>query len=196
MKIVGERAMIQFLDGVDDIRKAKIKEFYEKAEIKAKARPEVKPAAAKGRPAGTGGSAGATTRPTSMRPGVAKPGQLKRPSSTISVDKEPDSPKKIGIARPGVKNPGQSSSAPVSAAPSRLAHRQSMAAPPSARAASPVPPKKSAVEEPVAPKLGRGLMGRVSSFLGGVGLMVVYSCCEFGAADDEPGTGGVGYLEG
>lgn len=36
MKIIGERAMNPFLDGVDDIKKGKIKEFYETAQIKAK----------------------------------------------------------------------------------------------------------------------------------------------------------------
>lgn len=156
MKIVGERQMIQFLDGVDDIRKAKIKEFFEKAEIKARARPEPKPAAAKGKP---GSGSGPNARPVSMRPAGTKsvPAPLKRPTSTISMDKEPDSPKKTGIARPGVKPHGAAVPA------SRLAARQSLAP---ARMGSPTPaPKKPAVEDaPVAaPKLGRGLMGRVHS---------------------------------
>jgi cytoskeleton-associated protein 5 len=146
MKIIGERAMIQFLEGLDDIRKAKIKEFFEKAEIKARARPEPKPAAPKGKAAGGPGA-----RPTSMRPG-AKPAPLKRPMSTISIDKEPDSPKKSTIARPGMKPPATTTS--------RIAPRQSMAP---ARMGSPTPaPKKQIVEEaPAAPKLARGLLGRV-----------------------------------
>lgn len=37
MKIVGERAFGPALDGMDDMRKAKVKEWYEKAEIKIKA---------------------------------------------------------------------------------------------------------------------------------------------------------------
>jgi protein STU2 len=40
MKIMGERAMGPYLDGLDDIRKTKIKEFYETAEVKAKDRPK------------------------------------------------------------------------------------------------------------------------------------------------------------
>ena len=40
MKIMGERAMTQYLDGVDDNRKAKIKEFFEAAEVKAKNKPK------------------------------------------------------------------------------------------------------------------------------------------------------------
>jgi protein STU2 len=156
MKIVGERAMIQFLDGVDDIRKAKIKEFFEKAEVKARARPEPK-APAKARPAAAGGG-NTGPRPSSMRPGASKPAPLKRPSSTISVDKDLDSPKKPTIARPGSMKPPATTT-------SRLAPRQSLLPP--ARAASPThapaaAPKKQVVEEaPAAPKLGRGLMGRV-----------------------------------
>ena len=107
MKIVGERAMIQFLDGVDDIRKAKIRESFEKAEIKARQRPQPKSSgpAGKGKP---GGTAAGTARSVGIRPGSqARPTSLKRPTSTASsVDiKEPDSPKKPTIARPGVKPP-------------------------------------------------------------------------------------------
>ncbi|KKK20091.1 putative spindle pole body component [Aspergillus rambellii] len=40
MKIMGERAMNPFLDGLDDIRKTKIKEYFETAEVKAKDRPK------------------------------------------------------------------------------------------------------------------------------------------------------------
>lgn len=40
MKILGERQMNPFLDGLDDIRKAKIKEFFETAEVKAKEKPK------------------------------------------------------------------------------------------------------------------------------------------------------------
>ena len=168
MKIVGERAMIQFLDGVDEIRKTKIKEAFEKAEIKARQRPVAKtPAAAGGakKPApgqGTNGGT-ATARPGGMKPGPARPTSLKRPGSTASVDKEPDSPKKPGIARPGVKAPA-TAAAPSAAPTSRLAHRQSLAP---ARMGSPTPaaPKKPLAEDPpmAAPKLARQLLGRVLS---------------------------------
>ncbi|KAH6639916.1 armadillo-type protein [Truncatella angustata] len=43
MKIVGERAMNPHLEGLDDIRKNKIKEFFETAEVKAKEKPKPKP---------------------------------------------------------------------------------------------------------------------------------------------------------
>lgn len=50
MKIVGERAMNPHLEGLDDIRKGKVKEFYEKAEVKAKEKPKAPPPAAKAPP--------------------------------------------------------------------------------------------------------------------------------------------------
>ncbi|KAK4207546.1 armadillo-type protein [Rhypophila decipiens] len=53
MKIIGERAMNPHLEGLDDIRKTKIKEFYEVAEVKAKDKPKPPPApVARGPPAG------------------------------------------------------------------------------------------------------------------------------------------------
>ena len=40
MKIMGERAMGPYLDGLDDIRKSKIREYFENAVVKAKDRPK------------------------------------------------------------------------------------------------------------------------------------------------------------
>ena len=40
MKIMGERAMGPYMEGLDDIRKAKIKEYFDKAEVKAKDKPK------------------------------------------------------------------------------------------------------------------------------------------------------------
>ncbi|CAG8638343.1 14946_t:CDS:10, partial [Gigaspora margarita] len=37
MKVIGEKAMNPFIEGLDDIKKSKIKEFFEKAEVKVKA---------------------------------------------------------------------------------------------------------------------------------------------------------------
>ena len=73
MKIIGERPMIQFLDGVDDLRKAKIMEFFEKAEIKAKQRPpQAKPAAGQAKVRGSGppgqNAAPSTTAPMRLKP--------------------------------------------------------------------------------------------------------------------------------
>ena len=40
MKIMGERVMTQYLEGLDDIRKTKIKEYFDVAEVKAKDKPK------------------------------------------------------------------------------------------------------------------------------------------------------------
>ena len=40
MKIMGERVMNPYLDGLDDIRKTKVKEYFEAAEVKAKNKPK------------------------------------------------------------------------------------------------------------------------------------------------------------
>ncbi|KAK1833459.1 armadillo-type protein [Podospora conica] len=53
MKIIGERGMNPHLEGLDEIRKTKIKEFFEVAEVKAKEKPKPPPApVARGPPAG------------------------------------------------------------------------------------------------------------------------------------------------
>lgn len=44
MKIIGERVMIPHLEGLDDIRKNKVKEHFEIAEVKAKDKPKPAPA--------------------------------------------------------------------------------------------------------------------------------------------------------
>lgn len=51
MKIIGERAMTPHLDGLDDIRKTKVKEYFEIVEVKAKDKPKPAPAPAKAAPA-------------------------------------------------------------------------------------------------------------------------------------------------
>ena len=52
MKIIGERAMNPHMDGLDEIRKTKIKEFFEAAQVKAKEKPKpvAPPPAAKAPP--------------------------------------------------------------------------------------------------------------------------------------------------
>lgn len=45
MKIIGERGMNPHLEGLDEIRKSKIKEYFETAEVKAKEKPKPPPAA-------------------------------------------------------------------------------------------------------------------------------------------------------
>jgi protein STU2 len=75
MKIIGERAMNPHLEGLDEIRKTKIKEFYETAEVKAKDKPKAPPPAARG-PGGPpkkimGGGGPAKKAPVGMKKPVA-----------------------------------------------------------------------------------------------------------------------------
>jgi len=44
MKIIGERGMNPHLEGLDDVRKVKVREFFEVAEVKAKEKPKPPPA--------------------------------------------------------------------------------------------------------------------------------------------------------
>lgn len=69
MKIIGERAMMPLLDGLDDIRKTKVKEFFETAEVKAKEKPKPvpKPAAAAAAPKKVVGG----KRPVARKPAAA-----------------------------------------------------------------------------------------------------------------------------
>jgi len=52
MKIIGERGLNAYLEGMDDLRKARVKEYFETAQVKAKATkpPPASAAAAKPTP--------------------------------------------------------------------------------------------------------------------------------------------------
>ncbi|KAJ5482964.1 hypothetical protein N7539_006410 [Penicillium diatomitis] len=136
MKILGERAMNPYLEGLDDIRKTKIKEYFETAEVKAKDRPKPivappKPAAPAGRKAAPGKKpALGTKRPA---PAAAAPAPAEEPPAKVVPRGVPS---KLG--KPGL--------APL------LVQRR-VATPPTEDAAPP---------PPAAPKfgLGRGLAGR------------------------------------
>ena len=81
MKIIGERAMNPHLEGLDDIRKTKIKEFYETAEVKAKDKPKPPPPAARAPPPGPKKAVGGGVKKAPA--GVKKPapaGRLLRQS--------------------------------------------------------------------------------------------------------------------
>ncbi|KAJ4359595.1 uncharacterized protein N0V89_000150 [Didymosphaeria variabile] len=156
-KIMGDRMMNAHLDGLDDIRKAKIKEFHDAAEVKAKYKPKAapppKPAAA---PAGK--------KPLGKRPGGVKkpaPAAAAAPPPPAEEPTAPLAPKPT--SRPGASKLG----APKSglAAPSRLG---GLKKPGAAAAASPrkvaSPPPEEEAPPPAQPKFGlgagRGLAGR------------------------------------
>jgi hypothetical protein len=155
-KIMGDRMMNAHLDGLDDIRKAKIKEFHDAAEVRAKYKPKAapppKPVAA---PAGK-------KKPLGKRPGVAKkpaPAAAAPPPPPVEEPTAPLAPKPT--SRPG----GSKLGAPKAGA-SRLGGLKK----PGAAAASPrrpvesPPPEEEEPPPPAQPKFGlgagRGLAGR------------------------------------
>ena len=168
MKIIGERAMNPYMDGLDDIRKTKIKEYCDKAEVKAKDKPKAAPAAAK---SGGGPGLQKRTAPASTKkpPAGAGPG-LKPPSkraSTPPVEKPTSPPSKLGPAKsipsklgglpkPGLAAPtstGLKKKLPGAGAPPTLASPRRTITPHSEDDTAPS-------TAPTVPKLGRGLVGR------------------------------------
>lgn len=114
MKIVGERAMNPLLDGLDDIRKTKIKEFYEKAEVKAKAKPAKPPPAAapKVTAAGSGPRKVVRKGPPGMKkaapaPAAAAPPPAPEPEAAPMAPKPTSKPGQASrLGKPGLKPPG------------------------------------------------------------------------------------------
>ncbi|KAI1476524.1 ARM repeat-containing protein [Daldinia eschscholtzii] len=156
MKIIGERAMNPHLEGLDDIRKTKIKEYFEKAEVKAKDKPKPAPApAARGPPGGPKKAVGAkkTTGATKKAAPAAPPQPAQEPAAQPASRAAPGSklgmPKSSGLT--GLKAPQRRLGAPGIASPRR------------APAAAAPPPEEEDEEPPASPPppkprvgLGRG----------------------------------------
>ena len=160
-KIMGDRIMNTHLDGLDDIRKAKIKEYMESAEVKSKYKPKAAaPPAPKAAPAGLG------KKPTVRKPaGSATPAAKKTtPAPAASTSKDPVSPptQPRSIARPGgLPKPGAGGTAPRGLKPPTASGRK---LPTPAASASPKRPSQvSPVDDDPAPPpkpMSRGLTGR------------------------------------
>ncbi|KAI8625049.1 ARM repeat-containing protein [Xylariaceae sp. FL1651] len=160
MKILGERAMNPHLEGLDDIRKTKIREFFEKAEVKAKDKPKPPPAPA------TRAPAGGPRKPVGG--GVKKgPGAAKKVAPVVSApapDSAPLAPqptsKHTGASKLGMPKPAGSSGLK---APQRRLAPPGVASPRRAPAATEPPPVED--EEPVSaspppkPRVGLGRGG-------------------------------------
>lgn len=162
-KIMGDRMMNAHLDGLDDIRKAKIKEFHDAAEVKAK----YKPKAAAPPPKPAAAPAGKKPMPGKRPGGVKKAAPAAKAPPPPPVEEEPTAPlapkptsrpgasklgaPKSGLAAPsrlgGLKKPGSGVGGPAAASPRKVA--------------SP-PPEEEAAPPPTQPKFGagRGLAGR------------------------------------
>ena len=160
MKILGERAMGPYLEGLDDIRKTKIKEYFDVAEVKAKEKPKpVAPPPKAAAPAAAAKKAVAgTKKPVAKKPApapspyaqeaapqqpkptaksLAKPGGLSRPASGLAAPS--------GLKLGGLKKPGTGTA--------------SAAASPQRRVISP-PMSIGSEEEPAAPSPSKFGMGR------------------------------------
>ncbi|OQE18316.1 hypothetical protein PENSTE_c018G07467 [Penicillium steckii] len=154
MKILGERAMNPYLDGLDEIRKTKVKEYFETAEVKAKERP--KPIVAPPKPTAPAGK--------KVLPGKKPAAGLKKPAAAAAPapTQEPPAAKPATKAIPsklgGVPKPG-SLAAPGSKLQRKLGGPGGIASP-QRRVAE--PPAEEAAPAPAPPKfgLGRGLAGR------------------------------------
>jgi cytoskeleton-associated protein 5 len=101
-KIMGDRHMLSHLDGVEEIRKAKIKEFFDAAEVKAKwkppkaAAPPPKAAAPPGKKPALGGK-----RPAPVK----KPGPTRAASPPLMADDPPRQPPPTPRTAAGAKGP-------------------------------------------------------------------------------------------
>ncbi len=153
MKIMGERTMGPYLEGLDEIRKTKIKEYFDTAVVKAKDKP--KPVAPPPK---------AAPPPQKRMVKKATPGVKKAPPRASTPQEEPPPkpassrgiPSKLGgLTKPGLATPGaglkvaKKLTAPGGvAAPSIASPRRTIASPTYEEETFP------------APKLGRGLAGR------------------------------------
>ena len=160
MKIMGERAMNPYLEGLDDIRKTKIKEYFDVAEVKAKDKPKpvapppkAVPAPAKKLPGKKPVAGIKKAPPRASTPQEETPVSIEAPKPNIGrgIASKLSGPSKSGLAAPtGVLKlqkrlvgPG-GAPAPILASPKR-------------NIASPI------FDEEPAPKIGlsgRGLAGR------------------------------------
>ncbi|KAI7284920.1 ARM repeat-containing protein, partial [Hortaea werneckii] len=162
-KIMTDRNMLNHLDGLDDIRKNKIKEFSDAAEVKAKWKPKAAPP-----PKAAAAPAGKKPAPGGKRPapGVKKPGAPAKAASPPPAE-DPGELKPRATSRPGAKPGGIKPPGSGLKGPSGLAKPGSGLKAPGAGTAS---PKRQGVvmdeAPPAVPKpaglggAGRGLAGR------------------------------------
>ncbi|KAI9816130.1 MAG: Cytoskeleton associated protein 5 [Thelocarpon impressellum] len=161
MKILGERAMGPYLDGLDEIRKTKIREYHDAAEVKAKEKPKAAPAPAapKARaapaPKKVFGQKAVNASAKKAAPAPAPVDEAPTPLQPKLTARAPAPSKLTGPPKSGISAPGGG-----------LKLQRKLAGPGTAAATSPKRPTPQAPmpeEEAVpAPRLGlgRGLAGR------------------------------------
>ncbi len=155
-KIMGDRIMNAHLDGLDEIRKTKIKEYYEAAEVKAKYKVKAAPPPRAAAPPAAKKTMGKRSAPGGIKktaPAAAPPMAAEEPTAPLAPKptSRPGAPKvgglKSGLAAPsrlgGLKKPGSG--------PGALSPKRPVVSPPPEEAAPLPQPKLGA---------GRGLAGR------------------------------------
>ena len=105
MKIIGERAMNPHLEGLDDIRKAKIKEYFDTAEVKAKEKPKAAPPPAKATSAVGKKVLGGSKKPPAKKAPQAAPPPVEDAAPLQPKPTAKALPKPGGVARPGLAQP-------------------------------------------------------------------------------------------
>lgn len=157
MKIMGERAMGPYMEGLDDIRKTKIKEYFDAAVVKAKDKPKPVAPPPKAAPppqkrvAGKKPAVGVKKpAPTAAAPQAEEATLPSRPTTGRSIPSKSGGLPKSGIAPPGtgLKMPKKLAGPGGAAPPSISSPRRNISSPTYEDDAVP------------APKLGRGLAGR------------------------------------
>lgn len=154
MKIMGERQMQQYLEGLDDIRKSKIKEYCDAAEVKAKDKPRPVAPPPKAAPppqkrmvkkAAPGLKPPVKRASTPQTEKSAAPSPQPKPAAGRAIPSKLGSLPKSGLTAPsaGLKKKLPS----TGPAPTLQSPRRNISSP-------------GPYEETPAPKLGRGLAGR------------------------------------
>lgn len=162
MKIMGERAMGPHLEGLDEIRKTKIKEFFDVAEVKAKDKPKPVVVAAAPRAA----APAATRKVVTKKPATKKPA----PAPSIYAQQAPLEPQPTARSIPGSKLGGPKPSGLTGPGGLKAPLKRTLAGPGGAAPPSLSSPRRPLSQAPTPeedapppPRLGlggRGLAGR------------------------------------
>lgn len=152
MKIIGERAMNPHMEGLDDIRRGKVKEFCETAEVKAKEKPKAPPPAAKPPPGPTKKVVRKVVKKSGAAPAAAPPRAETPPLAPQPTAKPAGS--KLGLAKPGIGGLKAPQKKMGLASP-----RRTVAAPPPAEDDYALEQSPEPVVSPPRPRLGMGRGG-------------------------------------
>lgn len=154
MKIMGERAMGPYMEGLDDIRKNKIKEYFEAAEVKAKDKPKPVAPPPKAAPAAQKKAVAKKTAPGLKKPGPRASTPEPPPSQYKQVAPKAIPSKLSGLSKPGVS----ATTASGTKGPAKVGGLKAPTSLQSPRRN--ITPPIIEEETVPAPKLGRGLAGR------------------------------------